>query len=309
MIQALAFYFFSAITLGSATMVLAARNPVHSIFFLILAFFSSAGLWVLLGAEFLAMVLVVVYVGAVAVLFLFVVMMLDIPAAKIRSWITPDIKAFFTSTWGLLRYLALFSFCLLLGTVISAAINGLILLGTVYTLENKLVSLIEVLSKPKEILIAYPLLLLSGVVFFGISFFAARHISNKIFRTTFARILQKTATSLPLGLLVITIFAAEIMATLAVWTTAPEARELSLSPTPPATVLTNSHALGQLLYTEYFYAFQTVGIILLVAMIGAIVLTHRKREGVKRQKVSEQISRTPADAIEMRRVNIGEGVQ
>lgn len=202
-VYALSFYLFAAITVASGFMVVSSRNPVHSVLFLILAFFNSAALFLLMGAEFLAMILVVVYVGAVAVLFLFVVMMLDIDFEELRSGIT--------------RYLPV------------GALVGIVLL-------------IELL------------LVLAG-----------RAIEAE--------------------------------------TVAPAA-----APTPAITELTNTEALGHLLYTHYVYLFQAAGFILLVAMIGAIVLTHRQRKGVKRQDISRQVQRGRANAIEVRKVNPGQGI-
>src|SRR3546814_447202 len=167
-IQALAFYLFAVIAVASGVMVVSARNPVHSVLFLILAFFNSAGLFVLMGAEFLAMVLVVVYVGAVAVLFLFVVMMLDVNMQELRS--------------GAMRYL-------------------------------------------------------------------------------------------PIGALVGLILLVELAFVFGVWVIAPEAESVLGAPTPALASMTNTHALGHVLYTRYIYLFQAAGMVLLVAMIGAIVLT------------------------------------
>ena len=197
LIHALCFYLFAAILIASAVMVIAARNPVHSVLFLILGFFNAAGLFVLMGAEFLAMILVVVYVGAVAVLFLFVVMMLDVDFAALRS--------------GFLRYLPIG------GTV------GLILLG-------------------------------------------------------------------------------ELALIVSTWSFAPEAASATQLPIPDAAQMTNTHALGLVLYTDYIYAFQVAGVILLVAMVGAIVLTLREREGVRRQDVSRQINRTREESISVVKV-------
>ncbi|MBM3536606.1 MAG: NADH-quinone oxidoreductase subunit J [Alphaproteobacteria bacterium] len=197
LIQALCFYLFSAILIASAAMVIAARNPVHSVLFLILGFFNAAGLFVLMGAEFLAMILVVVYVGAVAVLFLFVVMMLDVDFAALRS--------------GFLRYLPIG------GTI------GLILLG-------------------------------------------------------------------------------ELALIVSAWSFAPEAASAAQLPIPDPGQMTNTHALGLVLYTDYVYAFQVAGVILLVAMVGAIVLTLREREGVRRQDVGRQINRTREQSIEVVKV-------
>lgn len=203
MLQAIAFYVFSAVLIGAAFMVIAARNPVHSVLFLILAFFSAAGLFVLLGAEFIAMILVVVYVGAVAVLFLFVVMMLDIDFVELRQ--------------GFLQYLP------------TGAVIGLIVLGE--------------------------LLLVASVAF-----------------------------------------------------VTPETADLVAFPIPSVDVRTNTGALGDILYTNYFFLFQAAGIILLIAMIGAIVLTLRVREGVKKQNVSDQVNRRRKDCVEKVTVRPGQGI-
>jgi NADH-quinone oxidoreductase subunit J len=199
-IHAIAFYAFAGVAVASGAMVIAARNPVHSVLFLILAFFNAAGLFVLLGAEFLAMILVIVYVGAVAVLFLFVVMMLDINFVALRQ--------------GFLRYL-------------------------------------------------------------------------------------------PVGALIGFILLVELVLMFGAWAIAPEAAHIAAAPTPPA--LSNTAALGQLLYTRYVYAFQAAGMILLVAMIGAIVLTHRQREGVRRQRIGRQVSRQRAETLDIVKVRPGEG--
>jgi len=200
-IQALAFYLFAAVAVGSGVMVISARNPVHSVLFLILAFFNGAGLFVLLGAEFLAMILVVVYVGAVAVLFLFVVMMLDINFAELRS--------------GFLRYL-------------------------------------------------------------------------------------------PVGGLIGLVLLAELVLVFGAWITAPEASTALGAPTPAPLQVTNTAALGALLYTRYVYVFQAAGVILLIAMIGAIVLTLRSRE-VKRQRIPTQIGRMRSETVVLVKVRSGEG--
>src|SRR5215468_1107019 len=184
-VQIIMFYVFAAVTVASGVMVIAARNPVHSVLFLILAFFNSAGLFVLMGAEFLAMILVIVYVGAVAVLFLFVVMMLDIDFAQLRS--------------GFMRYL-------------------------------------------------------------------------------------------PIGALIGFILLAELLLVFGTWVIAPGVAGLKNAPLPANVgALTNTRALGELLYTRYIFAFQAAGVILLVAMIGAIVLTLRQRVGVRRQRIAEQL--------------------
>jgi len=202
-VETIAFYLFSAITIASAVMVISARNPVHSVLFLILAFFNSAALFVLMGAEFLAMILVVVYVGAVAVLFLFVVMMLDINFVELRQ--------------GFLQYLP---------------IGGLI-----------------------------------GLILF-----------------------------------------VELAAVVGAWVVAPEAAGLVQRPTPPPSEVSNTLALGRILYTDYAYLFQIAGLVLLVAMIGAIVLTLRHREGVRKQSIAKQIQRPVKETIEIKDVPTGSGV-
>jgi NADH-quinone oxidoreductase subunit J len=199
-LQAIAFYVLSVVTVGAAGLVVSARNPVHSVLFLILSFFSAAGLFVLLGAEFLAMLLVVVYVGAVAVLFLFVVMMLDVDFGSLRT--------------GVARYL------------------------------------------PLGLALAVVLLIEMGVVSGAVaSRGAAAHATN----------------NLPAG-------------------------------------VSNTEQIGRVLYTDYVYFFQAAGLVLLVAMIGAIVLTLRHRPGVKRQSIADQTARTPATGLVVVSVKTGEGI-
>jgi len=200
MLQGIAFYVFSIVMLVSATMVIIVRNPVHSVLFLILAFFNAAALFVLLGAEFLAMILVVVYVGAVAVLFLFVVMMLDIDFVALRS--------------GFMNYL-------------------------------------------------------------------------------------------PLGAILAIVLLVEFGFALGAWSFSGGSPGARVFPVPSG--VSNTEALGRILYTDYIFYFQTAGMILLVAMIGAIVLTLRHRPDVKRQSIARQVARDPAQAIEMHDVKPGQG--
>jgi NADH-quinone oxidoreductase subunit J len=200
LLQQIAFYAFSTILIASAFCVVVARNPVHSVFFLILAFFNAAGLFVLLGAEFLAMILVIVYVGAVAVLFLFVVMMLDIDFAELKR--------------GAQQY----------------ALVG------------------------------------AGV-----------------------------------GLLLMV----ELFASAWLWKFSPVASTMLAHPTPVG--LSNTEAIGRILYTDYIYYFQIAGLVLLVAMIGAIVLTLRHRPGVRRQNIGRQNARTMDEAMTVVDVKRGEG--
>jgi NADH-quinone oxidoreductase subunit J len=197
------FYLFAFVTIAAAFMVISARNPVHSVLYLILTFFNAAGLFLLTGAEFLAMILLVVYVGAVAVLFLFVVMMLDVDFAELRR--------------GALQYA-------------------------------------------------------------------------------------------PVGALVGLILAAELVIVLGGYAFAPQLGRTIAQPTPNLVERHNTAALGDILYTDYIYLFQIAGLVLLVAMIGAIVLTLRNKEGVRRQNVARQVARTPATAIEVRSVETGKGI-
>ena len=202
-IQAICFYLFAAVAVASGVFVISARNPVHSVLFLILAFFNAAGLFVLMGAEFLAMILVIVYVGAVAVLFLFVVMMLDIDFVEMRK--------------GFLQYL-------------------------------------------------------------------------------------------PIGALIGLVLLCELVLVFGAWVVTPDVAATALAPMPAASAVSNTAALGALLYTRYVYAFETAAAILLVAMIGAIVLTHRAREDVRRQRISQQVGRRREKTIEVVKVRPGEGV-
>jgi NADH-quinone oxidoreductase subunit J len=200
-LTAIAFYLLAAVTLGSAALVVTARNPVHSVLFLILTFFSAAGLFVLLGAEFLAMLLVVVYVGAVAVLFLFVVMMLDVDFVSLRA--------------GFVSYL-------------------------------------------------------------------------------------------PLGGLIAVVLAAEMVVVSTSVATNGAASRAGGMPAP--TNITNAEAIGRVLYTDYIYFFQAAGLVLLVAMIGAIVLTLRHCKHVKRQVIADQVARTPASGMRSVQIKSGEGL-
>jgi NADH-quinone oxidoreductase subunit J len=199
----LAFYVYASMTVAAAMMVTLSRSPVHSVLWLILTFLSAAGLFVLLGAEFVAMLLVIVYVGAVAVLFLFVVMMLDVDFARLKS---------------------------------------------------------------------------------------------------------EMAKYMPIGLLVGVVILLQLSFGLGAWVTADGALGLHQAPTPDVTKVENTRALGMLLYDKYLYLFQLAGLILLVAMIGAIVLTLRHRKDVKRQNVMLQMWRDPAKALEMIDVKPGQGL-
>jgi NADH-quinone oxidoreductase subunit J len=202
-LEAVFFYLFAFVAIAAAFMVISARNPVHSVLYLILTFVNAAGLFLLTGAEFLAMILLVVYVGAVAVLFLFVVMMLDVDFAELKS--------------GALQYA-------------------------------------------------------------------------------------------PIGATVGLILAGELVVVLGGYAFAPQLAGTVSKPIPDIAARTNTAALGDILYTDYIYFFQIAGLVLLVAMIGAIVLTLRHKEGVKRQSIAAQVARTPATAIEIKKVETGKGI-
>jgi NADH-quinone oxidoreductase subunit J len=198
------FYLFAGVCIAAAFMVIAAKNPVHSVLYLILAFVNAAGLFIMMGAEFLAMILVVVYVGAVLVLFLFVVMMLDVDFSELRE--------------GFIDYL-------------------------------------------------------------------------------------------PVGALVGIVFLVELLLVVGAWAIGPGVPRAITAPIPPADVYSNTEALGLVLYTKYIHYFQLAGMVLLVAMIGAIVLTLRHKVSVKRQDINVQNARTPELAMSVRKVTSGQGLQ
>jgi NADH-quinone oxidoreductase subunit J len=202
-LQTIAFYIFAVALIFGGLMVISSRNPVHSVLFLIFAFFNAAALFILMGAELLALTLVIVYVGAVAVLFLFVVMMLDINFAELRQ--------------GFIKYL-------------------------------------------------------------------------------------------PVGALVGALFLGELVFVLGSWIIAGRAASLAAAPIPNPAQISNAAALGEVLYTQYVLYFQLAGIVLLVAMIGAIVLTLRQREGVRRQNIGRQVARTVAAGVELKKVKPGQGL-
>ena len=202
-VSALFFYLFSGVAIASALMVISSRNPVHSVLFLILTFVNASGLFILAGAEFLGLLLIVVYVGAVAVLFLFVVMMLDVDFAELRQ--------------GYLQYL-------------------------------------------------------------------------------------------PVGLLVGIVLLVELLAVAGSWVAAPTTESTITQPIPDVSEVRNIEALGNILYTDYIFFFQVAGIILLVAMIGAIVLTLHHKPSVRRQNISVQVARDPKTAIKNVKVKSGKGL-
>ena len=203
LLHAIFFYLFAGVTVALAVMVIAARNPVHSVLFLILAFVNAAGLFVLMGAGFLAWILIIVYVGAVALLFLSVVMMLDVDFTALRR--------------GVLSYL-------------------------------------------------------------------------------------------PVGVLIGAVLLVELLIIVGAWVVGPDVAKAITAPIPPPAQVSNTQALGLVLYTNYIYFFQTAGIILLVAMIGAIVLTLHHKPNVRRQIIAHQVARSKATAIEIVKVKSGQGL-
>ncbi|MEN8235973.1 MAG: NADH-quinone oxidoreductase subunit J [Pseudomonadota bacterium] len=290
LMDALAFYLFSAVILGSAVMVITARNPVHSVFFLILAFFNAAGLFVLMRAEFLAMMLVVVYVGAIAVLFLFVVMMLEIKQPTTRKPLIPKMRAFALSFSWFLAYV-------LVAAIFIAATVVLITLLTQQLTAQKFD-----FSRPDSItaVIVFCSLVLGGVL--------TELFFTRVCHRSWRKIFDAFCRKMPMGVLVLSLLLAEALVVTRVWLRGAGSEEVLMAPTPPDTVLSNTHALGQLIYTDYVYVFQTVGLVLLVAMIGAIVLTLRRRPDVKRQDVRTQIYRSPKEAVEIKTVESGQGI-
>jgi len=202
-VSSIFFYLFSFVAIASAFMVISCKNPVHSVLFLILTFVNAAGLFIMTGAEFLGLLLIVVYVGAVAVLFLFVVMMLDVDFVELRE--------------GYLQYM-------------------------------------------------------------------------------------------PVGAFVGLVVLIELLAVIGGWVTAPGATSSQVAPIPDVSDARNIEALGNILYTDYIFFFQLAGMILLVAMVGAIVLTLRHKESVRRQDIAVQVARDPDTAIELRKVKPGQGL-
>jgi NADH dehydrogenase subunit J (EC 1.6.5.3) len=298
------FYLFSSLLVGASLAVILARNPVHSVLWLIFAFFNAAGLFVLLGAEFIAMLLVIVYVGAVAVLFLFVVMMMNVtPDEQSKIFSVPRIKAAFINGGKLIGYLALF-------TVVTAGLLGVAVAfelyeqGTTLTpaalLKGFTVSKWSILA-PQPHVLSYPILVIS----LAVGRLVAQRIVGGSFLGLVSRWIDSIVAMIALGLSIM-----GIMIYLAGrYITSPVSDDLIATPIPPLDLMTNTHALGQIIYRDYIFAFQTAGLILLVAMIGAIVLTFRRREGLKRQDIQTQLARRPENTLVMNKVPLGQGVE
>lgn len=308
MVQALAFYVFAAVTLLSALMVISARNPVHSVLFLILAFFSSAGLFILQGAEFLALLLVVVYVGAVAVLFLFVVMMLDIQVPQVKVWFVPKTKLFMHATALLVGY-----------GVVFAGVGYLCLTAVAFAMSQVGVQIIDaqafLMTPQTEVMRVFsvvPQLGLLGMVWLGLVLLVvwlfSRYVAAFVLKSNFSLVLSHFLDHAPLGAIIIGFLMVEMIFVIQAWGDLEIARENALQIIEPETLKPNANVLGQVLYTDYLYIFQTSGLILLVAMIGAIVLTHRQRQDVKRQSISAQLQRNKENELSLKKVEVGKGI-
>lgn len=300
MIQ-LAFYGFSALLVLSSFAVIFARNPVHSVLFLILAFFNAAGLFVLLGAEFVAMILVIVYVGAVAVLFLFVVMML-----RISPQTQPPIfsQANLRKAWKTFMYLTgyLFVFIVTTGLLVSLPV-----IVDLLQQENWL-NLYQTFFHSPWLIFASGKIDPYSVMVLVVSVLVGRQITQTLIKRSFLSIISGLVDSLVFLLCLGSIFGAIFIALGVQWISSSYSEEVISAPTPPSDLMSNTQALGQIIYSDYVFAFQAAGIILLIAMVGAISLSLRKREGVKRQNISEQLRRSPSNTLEMKKVPIGKGI-
>lgn len=291
-------------------MVITARNPVHSVFFLILSFFSTAGLFILLGAEFLAMLLVVVYVGAVAVLFLFVVMMLDIPVPTLSSWFIPKVKEFATAFAVFVSYLVVF-----LGAayLMMVALSFVSLWGLGINGVNPTELTVDPIYAIREPFAKYEshtwLNFASALITFVLSVAAGRLLAMTVLKRTFWRACGDFINQSPVGLIISAMLMVELIFVVMVWGDTEIAQEMTLVPIMPVSVRPNTQALGYVLYTDYMYIFQTAGLILLVAMIGAIVLTQRARGDAKRQNISEQNNRKKEDVVKLVKVEVGQGAK
>lgn len=302
----LAFYGFSALLLLSALAVVFARNPVHSVLFLILAFFNAAGLFVLVGAEFLAMILVIVYVGAVAVLFLFVVMMLRISPQTQRPFFSKsNFRHIFLTLRLFVYYLSIF--LLIFGLLISLPViadlaqQGYLNAGKFTQFSQAFFnSSWLVIKGTKGIIYSSLIILVASLI--------ARQAAQFMVRHSFLSILSGFADSLPFLLLLGIAITGYFVIFGLKWASSSYSEEMTASAIPPIDLMANTQALGQVIYSEYVFAFQAAGIILLIAMVGAITLSLRQRDGVKHQNVRAQLSRSPENTLVLKKVPIGKGI-
>ncbi len=301
------FYIFSTFLVGAGVAVIFSRNPVHSVLFLIFAFFNAAGLFVLMGAEFLAMLLVIVYVGAVAVLFLFVVMMMTVTPEEQRSVFSKTRFVAALKTLGsFLVYTVVFSSVAFVMLSI-APIAHVLQQGKPFQLDG-LFQLLQtshwsVFSVQKAWATSVPVLL-TGLGTLLVSRYVTQILTRKKFLDIISGFVDSLAFMLLLGAAFMSVFVSLALG----WVGSPLREDLIFSPTPPTDLVTNTHALGEIIYGDYIFAFQSCGMILLVAMIGAIVLTHRKRDGVKKQDIMTQVMRRPKDTLVVQNVPLGKGI-
>lgn len=298
------FYFFSTLLIGSAVAVIFSRNPVHSVLFLIFAFFNAAGLFILIGAEFLATLLVIVYVGAVAVLFLFVVMMMAISPDNQRSFFSKDRTYDAVATIGqFMMYVIVFgAVSIVLFSI--APVADEIQSGNRFTLDNLRI----ILQTSSWSVFSRKAPLAVSVISTIVTILVSRQATQMIMKTNFLSIISGFVDSLAFMILLGLGFMGIFTYMAFQWQTSPLSEDLVANATPPTDLVTNTQALGNIIYTDYILAFQACGILLLIAMIGAIVLTHRKREGVKKQDIVVQTSRMPADTLRTHSVPLGKGV-
>lgn len=309
MVAAFSFYLFATLLLGAAVGVIFSKNPVHSVLFLILAFFNGAALFVLLGAEFLAMLLVIVYVGAVAVLFLFVVMMLEIAPQKSTrlSWHERGLRLkkgskelgrfalFFIPFWGVLMYGIGVVGALLQGGGLSSFLvqEG----GVVWSL----ISLGKGVDKTLS-------LMTLSVALALITFFLALQGARRFSGVNLLEAGRHFFSALPMSFFVGLLLIGECVYVSLSWSSSSYYQQVGSAPMPPSDLMTNTQSLAGLIYRYYAYVFEASGLILLVAMIGAIVLTLRQKTTMRRQDISVQISRRPEETLELTKPEIGEGV-
>jgi NADH-quinone oxidoreductase subunit J len=304
---ALAFYIFSGFLLTSGVAVIFSRNPVHSVLFLILGFFNAAGLFILLGAEFLAMILVIVYVGAVAVLFLFVVMMLDIRPRKEALWFTTTrwkfmVKGLRELAYYLAIWLPVFSGFFYGMSWIGTQISGI---GAPFLIQSFLPTAFAPFIAHQEI--PQVMVIVSTVLLFASLFFASS-FTVTVTRVSIFQAVDHLLQGIPTPLVVGIILAAEFLVVLMYWGSNPLPLMGSPAMNDAASHLSNTHALAPVIYRHYVFAFLMSGLILLVAMIGAIVLTLRKRPDVRRQDINRQLARRKENTLEIRKVKVGEGI-
>lgn len=302
----LAFYGFATLLTLSALAVIFARNPVHSVLFLILAFFNAAGLFILLGAEFIAMILVIVYVGAVAVLFLFVVMMLRIsPQTQRPIFSLINFRKAFLTLFYLISYLVLFLATTALFVALPVTID-LLQQGDLH--DESWMLLYQAFLLSPWLILADGKIDAYSVSIIMISALIGRQVAQTLIRRSFISIMSVFIDSLAFMLLLGSVLTAFFVLLGVHWTSSTYSEEVISAPIPPSDLMTNTQALGQIIYSDYVFAFQAAGIILLIAMVGAISLSLRKREGVKKQQISEQLRRSPANTLEMKKVPIGKGI-